>query len=519
MVLYIFKSTFLLFIFWLIYKGSLENKKSLVFIRYYLLIAVFTALLIPMFQFTFFVTENSVVKTKEFVYESISELPVEITQHSAADLSVISLIYLLVCSVFLMKFVFNLLKINQLSKKGVLVNTIYGKVITNQKVTSPFSFFNCIYVNANEWNQNKINTSILVHEQAHITQKHTVDILLIELIKVLFWFQPFVYQYKKLIQENHEYLADEATLKQTNNLKQYQELILNYYSKNESIVALSSAIHFKNLKKRFIMMKSKTKAKIWIPVFYSFIILLTYIGFVGMEAQATELKKMEDTLTNVIENAVQKPTLKETLETPNGSKQSVDQEIIILKYIKGKESSGYFHNPKDKLVYYYVISPEQQVSIYNRYGVLQENKNFTFRLEEIKAEEQTENRNNELNSATNAANQDGEQLHSFVDKKAQPKEGLRSFFDNFMTSFNTETIHSNDSLISTRLKFIVEKDGSFSNIVAVGGGNEEASNEAIRVLKTMPKWQPAEHEGKVVRSTFTMPIKIRLNQQPEEAEE
>ena len=89
-----------------------------------------------------------------------------------------------------------------------------------------------------------------------------------------------------------------------------------------------------------------------------------------------------------------------------------------------------------------------------------------------------------------------------------------------MRTFNVpENLQLDDeNEIKTRLKFIIEKDGSFSNIVAVGGGNGEASNEAIRVLQTMPKWQPAEHEGQVVRSTFTMPIKIKINLQSEEAE-
>ena len=81
-----------------------------------------------------------------------------------------------------------------------------------------------------------------------------------------------------------------------------------------------------------------------------------------------------------------------------------------------------------------------------------------------------------------------------------------------MRTFNVpENLQLDDeNEIKTRLKFIIEKDGSFSNIVAVGGGNEAVSDKAIRVLKSMPKWQPAKHEGKIVRSTFTLPIKIRV---------
>src|SRR5690606_24504282 len=94
-----------------------------------------------------------------------------------------------------------------------------------------------------------------------------------------------------------------------------------------------------------------------------------------------------------------------------------------------------------------------------------------------------------------------------------PKEGLGAFMQNFAREFkiSQDALSKNDTLMSTRLKFIVEKDGSFSNIIAVGGVNEAVSNEAIRTLKTMPNWKPAEHKGEVVRSTFTMPIKIKTD--------
>ncbi|HZW63554.1 MAG TPA: energy transducer TonB, partial [Flavobacteriaceae bacterium] len=72
-------------------------------------------------------------------------------------------------------------------------------------------------------------------------------------------------------------------------------------------------------------------------------------------------------------------------------------------------------------------------------------------------------------------------------------------------------IGGNVNEISIRLRFVVEKDGSFTDIQVVGADPHGAGREAIRVLRSMPKWKPAQHNGKTVRSSFTLPIKIRVN--------
>lgn len=97
-----------------------------------------------------------------------------------------------------------------------------------------------------------------------------------------------------------------------------------------------------------------------------------------------------------------------------------------------------------------------------------------------------------------------------------PREGLAAFMQNFAREFKApENIKSDE--IKMRLKFIVETDGSFSNILTPqeyfkpDESYLALQEEAIRALKTMPEWKPAEHEGKIVRSTFTLPIKIRVN--------
>lgn len=184
----------------------------------------------------------------------------------------------------------------------------------------------------------------------------------------------------------------------------------------------------------------------------------------------------------------------------------------MFKFIKGKDHGGYFYNYDNNSTCYYIVNAKKEVLIYNKDGVLQDTKKFKFRLEEIKEEQAAENQKAELKTVLDNSpkNNDPDAVHSFVEKKAGPKEGLVTMYKDFVREFTTPKNFNSDE-IKVRLKFIVEKDGSFSNITAVNSTNEEVSAEAIRVLKTMPNWNPAENKGEVVRSSFIMPITIRLN--------
>lgn len=97
-----------------------------------------------------------------------------------------------------------------------------------------------------------------------------------------------------------------------------------------------------------------------------------------------------------------------------------------------------------------------------------------------------------------------------VQHKAVPNEGYQKFYENFTRRFSAPEMSGNSNEIVVKLRFVVELDGSFTDIKVLDD-RLGMGNEAIRVLKTMPKWKPAEHNGKTVRSVFTLPIKIRVN--------
>lgn len=200
MVLYFLKSTFLLLVFCLIFKWNLENKKSLQFIRYYLLSSVVFALVLPLFNFQFLVPQNRIVETKEYIFNQLPNIPMIIVDSVPRNnISILTIIYVLVSGVFLIRFLYNLFKILHIKKSGKKVSTSFGNIIISNKVTSPFTFYNYIYINETEWKNKSLNPAILYHEQAHVKQNHTVDILFVETLKIVLWFQPFLYYFKTIL--------------------------------------------------------------------------------------------------------------------------------------------------------------------------------------------------------------------------------------------------------------------------------------------------------------------------------
>lgn len=105
--------------------------------------------------------------------------------------------------------------------------------------------------------------------------------------------------------------------------------------------------------------------------------------------------------------------------------------------------------------------------------------------------------------------EDPNKIHRFVQQKAEPLDGIQSFYRKFQSKFNAPDVGSGVNQIKVTLKFVVEKDGSLTDIQAAQDPNG-AGREAIRVLKSMPKWKPAQQNGKTVRSAFTLPITIKV---------
>ena len=106
-------------------------------------------------------------------------------------------------------------------------------------------------------------------------------------------------------------------------------------------------------------------------------------------------------------------------------------------------------------------------------------------------------------------------IHRNVQEKANPKEGMEKFREDFIAKLDLSSVPVELEKITIKIRFTVERDGSFSNIRMME--NEYGlEDNAIEVLKNMPPWNPAKHEGEIVRSVYTISMAVRIQVTVEE---
>src|SRR5690606_16609923 len=139
--------------------------------------------------------------------------------------------------------------------------------------TLPFTFLNFMFVEKEAFQNEALEKQILFHEWTHIQQKHSWDILLVEILKTVFWFNPLLLLYKRAIQLNHEFLADAAVNKTFQDKIGYQWLLFNKASGGRADLSLSSPFNLSSTKSRLIMMgKSSSMRKTRLLKIFSFVI-------------------------------------------------------------------------------------------------------------------------------------------------------------------------------------------------------------------------------------------------------
>ncbi|WFO14633.1 M56 family metallopeptidase [Cellulophaga baltica 4] len=260
MGIYLIKVTACLAIFIVFYKLVLENESMHTYKRFYLICSLIAASIIPTVLFTeyIYITPELILNT--YVSEINSdEIPV-FYQKTDYLTPTLWTIYGLGVLIFGCKFCSNLFKIGTRIRRNPKINYDRSIHVLLEERLSPHTFFNFIFLNKQKFEAQEIPEEVLLHEQAHAVQKHSLDVLFIELMQVILWFNPFVYLFKRAIKLNHEFLADQAVLQKGAELSNYQKILLAF-SSNAPETQLANAINYSSIKKRFNIMKKTTSKK------------------------------------------------------------------------------------------------------------------------------------------------------------------------------------------------------------------------------------------------------------------
>lgn len=256
MIDFLITSTISLVVFLGFYHLLLEKEKFHTFKRFYLLASVIVSFWIPFLNFEI-IREIPVAEISEPVFMEMMPSQVVFAEEKISVLPIVLwTLYGIITVALFIRFGKNILELISKTRKNPTVKYKNAKLVLVEEKTIPHTFWNSVFVNFDDYNKRNIEDELYTHELVHVTQKHTFDILFIETLKTVFWFNPLFYFYKKAIQLNHEFLADEEVVKSCNDVPFYQTLLLQKNSVNS--VFLTSNLNYLVTKKRLIMMTKNT---------------------------------------------------------------------------------------------------------------------------------------------------------------------------------------------------------------------------------------------------------------------
>lgn len=403
MIIYLLKSGLLLVVFYIVYKLLLENERMFRFNRTYLLVSIVFSLLIPLQLFSIgsvFSNKIKIIELEGIMIEANKVVSDKIN-YSEMLVFLLELIYLFIVAVLVLRYIRNVYSFYIKTKKSKVEILKGQKIVLTKESILPHSFWNAIFVNREDFKNGKIPLELIAHEKAHLQQKHTLDILFIEFLQIVFWFNPMFVLYEKAIKLNHEFLADEAVNKQFGEIRNYQNLLLDFAS-HKKTVTLASNINYLITKKRLLMMTKK-----------------------------------ESTIKMILKIS------------------SVAAACVFLL--------------------------------------------FAFNTEAI-----AQTSSNEKNKNENKYN------YNSNESEPQFPGGMIEFYKFVGKNFKTPT-EASVKKIEGKLyvEFMVEKDGSLSEINVVKDLGYGLGDELVRVLKLSPKWNAGIRNGQPVSVLYTLPITIQ----------
>jgi len=366
MLVYLLKSTACMGIFLLFYKLLLEKENMHVFKRFYLIATLLIAFVIPSLVFVEYVEPIKTPSNYAFT-QTPQETPLVVTPIQTSDIDTINWnliawnIYAIGAVIFGLRFLRNLFQIVNRVRKNLKHKQGYGIKVLLLEQLPPHTFFKYIFLNKQKFETNSIPNEVLLHEEIHAKQGHSIDVVFIELLHIVLWFNPLVYIFKKSIKLNHEFLADSAVLKNTNATEEYQNTLLSYLSQDNlhkyQSIKMANAINYSSIKKRFTVMKKQTSKK---AIIARTILLLPLFVLILYGFSETNIKTIiKDPINN--SNTIAKHRKEGDKRTIELAGLIFDSETILpIKNVEIYNSGGDLIATSDEKGYY-----KAQIEVFN----------------------------------------------------------------------------------------------------------------------------------------------------------
>jgi TonB family protein len=294
-------------LFYLAYVLFLKHEAFFRANRYYLLTAILFSFALPFINIT---SPVAAVNYSFIIPEvSISGNPINqeatVAEGSLKTGTILTTIYLIVAALLFARLALRMWQLYLLVVRNKCTRHKNAYIVTLRSDQAPFSFMNFIFINSGNYNSEE-EQKIIEHELVHIGQYHTVDLLILELLTIFQWFNPFAWLFRKSMVEVHEYLADYEMIKKGTNVSYYQTLLLNLQIGREFFLPANN--FNKSLTLSRIRMMTKIKPPSWRKVKFFLLIPAVLV----MTLMCT---KYEEEIPGLLNDPLTPETIEDKLET------------------------------------------------------------------------------------------------------------------------------------------------------------------------------------------------------------
>ena len=551
LLIYIMKSAVCLAVFYLFYKLLMSRETFHRFNRFSLLGLMIICSIIPFVKISIKdSTEN--VQAVESIDELLtvpviinSDIAPQTNDYSAMEYIIVlaTAIYIIGILFFTAREIFQLRKVLNITRKGTeedislyINNNVknINLIVTNENI-SPFSWMNRIVISRTDLKEN--GREILCHEMAHITNHHSIDLIMADICILLQWFNPASWLIKSELQNVHEFEADETVIRNGIDAKNYQLLLIKK-AVGSRLYSIANSFNHSKLKKRITMMMKK-KSSPWARAKYLYVLPLAAVAVAAFAHP--EISKLSDEISSVkvndfsaitenheVENTYSKPNgliLVEgtvvddatgkaikgasilergstygTISDENGkfSLRVTENSVIVVSYI-GKQTCSFVasaievKNMKDK-----PIRMKDEVQVTDEVVVVGYEQEETPQKEDVPQA---------------STSQNGE-VYMVVEQMPEYPGGMSELMKYIARNIK----YPADAVREKKqgrviVQFTVGTDGYTSDFKVIHSVSPSLDAEAIRVLANMPKWTPGMQRGKAVPVKYTVPVTFRLDKQ------
>ncbi|MEL5893698.1 TonB family protein [Bacteroides sp. GD17] len=462
---YILKSSICLAVFYLFYRLLMARETFHRFNRFALLGILLLSCLLPLIEVS--VKQHSEVTQTMLTLEQLLMMAdamssvgpeVQVQDSTSVWIKVALLVYLAGIFFFALRNVYSLTRLLMLLKSGrrERIATYLpdkGKRVTlivHNRDIAPFSWMKYIVISRKDLEEN--GREILIHELAHIHNRHSWDLLVADICIFFQWFNPASWLLKQELQNIHEFEADETVIKEGVDAKQYQLLLIKK-AVGTRLYSMANSFNHSKLKKRITMML-KEKSSPWARLKYLYVLPVAAIAVTAFARPEISEKVEEISVVKVND-------LSAIVETKATESVEKALEMPAVKALPGDTT-------KPAGVQYVPVPVDEQSN--------------------------------------------GGAVFEVVEKMPEfPGGGVTAMMDYLQKNMQyPESAKKAGTQGRVTVRFVVDKDGSIKNPSVLRSVDKDMDAEALRLVKSMPKWQPGMQGGKAVAVKYTIPVVFKL---------